>query len=157
MMKRSVLVPAGIAAILSLAFAHAVRSAGAQSAPLGSQKLPTIWSGVYSKVEADQGRQAYKQLCSRCHGTDMNGGLTAPGLIGARFFDRWQGLRLGDVVAYIQAAMPREHEFYVSGDSARAIVSLMLQESRVPPGKELMSTDVNVQHGIRITRRPPAR
>jgi cytochrome c5 len=107
---------------------------------------------VYSKAEADRGRQAYKQLCSRCHGADLKGGLTAPALVGARFFDRWHDLRLGDVVAYIQAAMPREHDFYVPADSARAIVGLMLEESGVPAGHEDMSVDVGVQHAILITR-----
>lgn len=128
-----------------------IAAAGFLSAA-GARVVPTVWSGVYSKAEAERGRQAYKQLCSRCHGADLKGGLTAPGLVGAKFFDRWHDLRLDDVVSYIQAAMPREHEFYVPADSARAIVSLMLQESGVPAGKEDMSTDVNVQRNILITR-----
>jgi len=151
MVKRSLLVPLAVAGFVWLAGARAVRPASAQSA-LGRQPFPTIWSGVYSKTEAERGKQAYAQLCSRCHGADMKGGLTAPGLIGAKFFDRWHDLRLGDVVAYIQAAMPREHEFYVPADSARAIVALMLRESGVPPGREAMSTDIKIQHNILITR-----
>jgi len=134
-----------------------VRTVAAQSAPSGRQPFPTVWSGVYSKAEAESGKQAYAQLCSRCHGADMKGGLTAPGLIGAKCFDRWHDLRLADVVAYIQAAMPQEHEFYVSTDSARAIVALMLQESRVPPGHEPLPTDVKIQRNILITRPPLVR
>jgi cytochrome c len=112
---------------------------------------------VYSKTEAERGKQVYAQLCSRCHGADMKGGLTAPGLIGAKFFDRWHDLRLADVVAYIQAGMPQEHEFYVPADSARPIVALMLRESGVPPGHEPMSTNVKIQHDILITRPPLVR
>ena len=152
MVKRSLFVPVAVAGFVFLAGASAVRTAAGQSAPSGRQPFPTVWSGVYSKTEAESGKQAYAQLCSRCHGTDMKGGLTAPGLIGVKFFDRWHDLRLADVVAYIQAAMPREHEFYVPPDSARAIVALMLQESRVPPGREPMSKDVKIQRDILITR-----
>jgi quinoprotein glucose dehydrogenase len=147
--KRSLLVPLALAGLVSLAGARAVRPVVAQS---GRPRFPTIWSGVYSKPEAEQGKQAYARLCSRCHGTDMKGGLTAPALIGARFFDTWHDHPLADVVAYIQAAMPREHEFYVPADSARAIVARMLQESGVPPGREPISADVKIQQGILITR-----
>jgi quinoprotein glucose dehydrogenase len=152
MVKRSLFVSVAAAGLVFLAGADAVRTAGAQSARSGRQPFPTVWSGVYSKTEAERGKQAYAQLCSRCHGTDMKGGLTAPSLIGAKFFDRWHDLRLADVVAYLQAAMPREHEFYVPADSARAIVGLMLKESGVPAGREAMATDVRVQREILITR-----
>ena len=151
MVKHCLLVPVAVAAVVSLAGARAVRPAAAQSA-LARQPFPTIWSGVYSKTEAERGKQVYAQLCGRCHGTDMKGGLTAPGLIGAKFFDRWHDRRLADVMAFIQAGMPQEHEFYVPADSARAIVALMLRESGVPAGHESMSTDVKIQHDILITR-----
>jgi mono/diheme cytochrome c family protein len=152
MVKRSLFVSVAAAGLMFLAGADAVRTAGAQSPRSGRQPFPTVWSGVYSKTEAERGKQAYTQLCSRCHGTEMKGGLTAPGIIGVKFFDRWHDLRLADVVAYIQAAMPREHEFYVPADSARAIVGLMLQESGVPPGREPMAADVKIQREILITR-----
>jgi mono/diheme cytochrome c family protein len=152
MIKRSFLTPLA-AAFLAVA---GVRVATDQSPRSSDRLFPTIWSGVYSKAEVELGKQTYAQLCSRCHGTDLKGGLTAPPIVGTRFFDRWHDLRLGDVVAYIQASMPREHEFYVPADSARAIVGLMLQESGVPPGKEPMSADIKVQRNILITR-PPLR
>jgi quinoprotein glucose dehydrogenase len=157
MANRSLLIPVAIAGFVFLAGARAVRPAVAQSTPSARRPFPTVWSGVYSKTEAEHGKQAFAQLCSRCHGTDMKGGLTAPGLIGGKFFDRWHDLRLADVVEYIQAAMPREHEFYVSADSARAIVALMLQESGVPSGREPISTDVKIQRNILITRPPLVR
>jgi quinoprotein glucose dehydrogenase len=157
MAKRSLLIPVAVAGFVSLAGAHGVLPAAAQSAPLGRQPFPTVWSGVYSKTEAERGKQVYAQLCSRCHGTDMKGGLTAPSLIGAKFFDKWHDRRLLDVVDYIQAGMPMDHAFYVPRDSARAIVALMLRESGVPPPHEPMSTNVKIQHDILITRPPLVR
>jgi quinoprotein glucose dehydrogenase len=155
--KNVLLVSVAAAGFLFFAGATVIGSSPGQSAPSHQGPFPTVWSGVYSKAEAQRGREVYKQLCSRCHGTDLKGGLTAPALVGDRFFDRWHDLRLGDVVAYIQAAMPREHQFYVSADSARAIVGLMLEESGVPAGQEDISTDASVQHAILITRPRRAR
>jgi mono/diheme cytochrome c family protein len=158
MTKSRWLISVAAAGFLSAATARILASPPGQSGPATREgPFPTIWSGVYSSAEAERGKQAYRQLCSRCHGADMKGGLTEPGLIGAKFFDRWHDLRLGDVVAYIQAAMPREHEFFVSADSAREIVSLMLQESGVPAGAKPMSADLNVQHSILVTRPPKGR
>jgi S-disulfanyl-L-cysteine oxidoreductase SoxD len=156
MAKSSLLMALAAAGFLSVAGAGAAGSTASQSPRSIERHFPTVWSGVYSKADAEQGKQAYAQLCSRCHGADMKGGLTAPAIVGSRFFDRWHDFRLGDVVAYIQAAMPREHEFYVPADSARAIVGLILQQSGVPPGNEPMSTDIKVQRDILITR-PPLR
>jgi cytochrome c5 len=116
------------------------------------QPFPTIWSGVYTQAEADRGKQTSARLCSRCHGTDLKGKSTAPGLTGAKFFDRWNDLRLVDVIAYIQGAMPREHEFFVSADATREIVGFMLQQSGIPPGTEPISRDVKVLNEILITR-----
>jgi len=152
MTKNLLVIPIAAATFLSVAGARLAGSSRGEPALSNDGPFPTVWSGVYSKTEAERGRQAYKEFCSRCHGTDLKGGLTAPGLAGAKFFDRWHDRRLADVVAYIQAAMPREHEFYVPADSARAIASLMLQESGVPAGKEVMSADVNIQRTILITR-----
>ena len=150
MTKHSWLVSVAAAGFL-VATVGVIGSSPGQSSP-SIEPFPTVWSGVYSKAEAERGRQAFRKLCGRCHGADMKGGLTAPSLVGDKFFDRWSDLRLGDVVAYIQAAMPREHEFYVPADSARAIISLMLQESGVPAGHQPMSKDIDVQHSILITR-----
>ena len=157
MTKSSLLIPIAAAAFLAGAGVRVLGSSPGQSARSIDRRFLTVWSGVYSKAEAERGKQAYKELCSRCHGTDLKGGLTAPGLVGAKFFDRWRDLRLSDVVAYIQAAMPQEHNFYVPADSARAIVALMLRESGVPAGQEPISTDVKVQHNILIIREPLTR
>jgi hypothetical protein len=53
--------------------------------------------------------------------------------------------------------MPREHEFFVSAQSTREIVSLMLQESGIPPGKEPISSDAKRLDAILIARPAPAK
>jgi mono/diheme cytochrome c family protein len=156
MINKSLLIPVAAAGLLCVAGARGAASMAAR-AITARERPATVWSGVYSKADADRGKQTYARLCSRCHGVDMKGGATEPGLVGPKFFDRWHDLRLGDIVAYIQSAMPREHDFYVSAPAAREIVSLMLQESGVPPGKAPISSDIATLNQILITRSAPAR
>ena len=118
------------------------------------QPFRTIWSGVYTKNEAARGKEQAAQLCSRCHGADLKGGGAAPTLTGPAFFNRWNNLMLLDAVAYIQSAMPKEHEFFVSADTTREILAFIFQESGIPAGSEPMSKDVKTQAAILITRQP---
>ena len=115
------------------------------------QPFRTVWDGVYTKAEADRGKETAARLCAGCHGTDLKGGA-APKLTGSAFFDRWVNLRLKDVVSYIQAAMPHEQQFYVSADQTRDVIAFMLRESHVPAGHDPISPDVNVLSDILITR-----
>ena len=153
MTPKCLLVAAGIAGLATAAFA----AAGGQTVKPEDhyQHLKTVWAGVYAADDAGRGKQAATTLCARCHGADLTG-ATAPGLTGSKFFDRWSDLRLSDVVTYIQSAMPHEHEFFVTRDSTRDIVSFMLRESGVPPGDAPMTKDLTAMTEIVITR-PPAK
>ncbi len=116
------------------------------------QPFRSVWSGVYTRDEADRGKRAAADLCARCHGAELGGSATAPVLVGPRFFERWHDLRLGDVIAYIQSAMPREHAFFVPAQTARDISAFMLRESGVPAGKTPIPADVQALSEILITR-----
>jgi len=133
----------------------AVVCAGTPSRALAAgqhfQPFKTVWTGVYTREQADRGKSAAAQTCSRCHGVDLKGG-TAPGLTRAAFFDRWHDLKLLDTIVYIQSAMPHGHDFFVSSDSARDIVAFMLQESGVPAGHEPTPKDAEALANILITR-----
>ncbi len=118
------------------------------------QPSPTIWRGVYSKEEADRGKQTAAKLCGACHGPELRGMPRAPALTGPRFFDRWHDLRLIDLIAWIQSAMPGDHGFFVPAKETREIVGYVLRESGVPAGAEPISNDVNVLNQILITRKP---
>jgi hypothetical protein len=72
----------------------------------------------------------------------------------AAIFDRWSELRLFDVVAYIQGAMPSTHAFYVGPEPTRDIVAYILEQSGVPAGKQPIAKDVTVLSQILITRSP---
>ncbi len=124
------------------------RTAGDNHHPSSS----TIWSGVYTPDEADRGKTTGAKLCASCHGPELKGTDKAPRLTGQPFFDKWSELRLADVVAYIQNAMPRTHAFFVGPDDTRDIIAYMLRESGVPAGHQPISKDMNVLNDIFITR-----
>jgi cytochrome c553 len=126
----------------------------AQSAAPDSHydSFSTIWNGVYSPDEAERGKKTAARLCENCHGTDLKGTDKAPRLTGKEFFDQWNDLRLSDVVAYIQSAMPRTHAFYVGPDDTRDIIGYMLRESGVPAGRLPISKDMNVLNQIFVIR-----
>jgi len=134
------------------AAAACLLSAGVASAQ-HFQQVGTIWSGAYALEDATRGRARAEELCVRCHGRDLKG-AEGPKLTGQAFFDRWHDLTLLDPVAYIQTAMPKKHDVFVSSESARAIVAFILKESGVPAGRDPMSDDVDVLLGTLITREP---
>ena len=116
--------------------------------------LKTIWTGVYTKGQATRGGQAYTQVCVRCHRNDLSGGGKGHPLTGPSFFDRWHDLNLRDVFAYIQNSMPHDREVFVPADSARDIVSFLLEKNDVPAGNEALSKDIGTLGRILITRPP---
>jgi len=141
-----------VSSLLCLAAARTSAAQGREGPAPSFQPFKTVWEGVYTKAEAERGKTAYAELCARCHGAGLKGGASSPALAGAAFFDRWHDLRLGDVVAYIQAAMPRAHEFYIAPDKARDITALILAESGIPAGQTVMPGDPDTLAAILITR-----
>jgi len=137
-------------------------SAGAAGLARTMQRVPgepeyqpfrTVWSGVYSKPEAERGKETAARLCGSCHGAELKGG-TAVRLTGPQFFERWDNLRLRDVVVQIQGTMPHGRDFFVPAGSTREVIAFMLRESGVPAGEERMPENLSVLGDILITRAP---
>lgn len=38
----------------------------------------SLWTGLYSKEQADRGRKVYNAQCARCHGEGLLGGEGSP-------------------------------------------------------------------------------
>ena len=50
----------------------------------------TVLDGVYTEGQAERGRRAYTEQCSRCHYEDLRGNPEALGLTGTRFIEAWR-------------------------------------------------------------------
>ena len=62
-----------------------------------AQSGRSIWDGVYTAEQADRGAQLYETWCAECHGGELEGGETAPALLGGEFMWAWNGLSVGDI------------------------------------------------------------
>ena len=60
----------------------------------------------YTAAQAAAGRGLYQANCAGCHGSDLAGRNDAPQLAGAQFVGTWGSRTVGDLVGFIQAAMP---------------------------------------------------
>ena len=57
----------------------------------------SVWSGVYTDTQADQGASLYKTHCVSCHGDTLAGGEQVPALRGVSFGATWESVPLSDL------------------------------------------------------------
>jgi mono/diheme cytochrome c family protein len=74
-----------------------------QAQPQASGK--TVLDGVYSEAQVTRGRTLYTAVCSGCHGDALEG-VSAPGLTGDRFIEKWREGRLDPIYNFIRQRMP---------------------------------------------------
>ena len=114
-----------------MAMAVLVLSCGA------AQARSSIWDGAYTDAQADRGRTAYMQNCSRCHGATLMGTFEIPPLVG-RIMPYYAGSSLETFFDYISTAMPLDHPGSLSPSTNADIVAYILKSNDVPSGaKEL--------------------
>lgn len=74
---------------MTIVICAGIRLAGAQSpehvVTPNYQPFPTIWTGVYATDQAERGKATATKLCGSCHGQELKGTDTAPGLTGPQF------------------------------------------------------------------------
>src|SRR6516162_2859447 len=63
-------------------------------------------AGPYTADQAAAGRTAYQANCAGCHGPDLAGRNDAPQLAGTQFMANWGGRTAGDLINFMQSAMP---------------------------------------------------
>ncbi len=115
-----------------------------------AQDSSSAWSGVFSEVQAERGKEAYSQECAACHLDDMLGDGIAPALIGVPFSFRWSELSLGDMYMAIRTTMPQGAPASLSTKDYVDIVAYILKVNEFPAGDEELPTDEDVLSEIII-------
>lgn len=113
----------------------------------------TVWEGVYSEGQAARGRELYSAKCLSCHGADLNGGETAPALIGVSFQSNWNGLSAGDLSERIRVSMPLGAEGSLSRQQVSDIIAALFKASDYPAGSSELPREPDVLKTIQITPR----
>jgi alcohol dehydrogenase (cytochrome c) len=63
-------------------------------------------AGPYTADQAAAGHGVYQANCAGCHGPDLAGRNDAPQLAGTQFMANWGGRTAGDLINFMQSAMP---------------------------------------------------
>ena len=91
---------------LRILTAVAVACVGCGAAIGASPRQQSVWSGVYTEVQADQGAALYKTHCVTCHGDSLAGGEQVPALRGVSFGATWESVPLSDLFERMRKTMP---------------------------------------------------
>jgi mono/diheme cytochrome c family protein len=124
-----------------------VLAATVLAAMVYGQESASVWDGVYSPEQANQGKAVFSQNCQSCHQEGLVGKLgTAPPLTGAQFKENWNGLTAGDIFKYIKTSMPRGSTTRLSAEDVAKVVAYVFTVNGFPAGqKELPTSDAQLQ------------
>jgi S-disulfanyl-L-cysteine oxidoreductase SoxD len=103
----------------------------------------TTLSGVYTREEADAGKELYAPLCSSCH-LAMNQHSTP------EFRKKWTGKSLSDLYTIMRSTMPKNDPGSLADEDYAVVLAYMLQLNKMPAGKTYLSTDTLELRKIRF-------
>ena len=115
-----------------------------------AQTSRSVWDGVYTSEQAARGAALYSTNCAPCHGTDLNGGESAPPLVGGEFLSNWNGLTVGDLFERIRISMPADRPGRLSREQNTDILTLILSRNQFPARKTELERQTEVMKQIRI-------
>lgn len=128
---------------------------GASGAVLAQAGGRSIWDGVYTTAQAERGKAAYTDNCSKCHGSALEGMDEIPALQGSHLMVDFDGQTVGDLVHRIQTTMPMDNPGTLSPKTVADIASFILQSNGVPAGSSELPTDPSAQSLIRFQASKP--
>ena len=114
------------------------------------------WDGVFTADQATQGKAAYDNKCSICHGAELLGQEMAPPLSGGSFLSNWSGQSLNDLFARIKTTMPASDPGSLSSAETALITAYILSFNQLPAGTTPLPTDEAGLSTITLTAEKPA-
>ena len=109
-----------------------------------AQTTRSVWDGVYTEDQAKRGAAVYAKECAACHGADLNGGESAPPLVGGSFLSNWNTLTVGDLFERIRESMPQDNPGRLSRQQDADVLAFMLQTNEFPAGKTELDKQTEV-------------
>ena len=114
------------------------------------------WDGVFTADQATQGKAAYDNKCSICHGAELLGQEMAPPLSGGFFLSNWSGQSAGDLFNRIKTTMPANDPGNLSSAETALITAYILSFNQFPAGATPLPSDDAGLSTIKITAEKPA-
>lgn len=117
--------------------------------------IRTVWSGVYSEVQAYSGEKVADTVCLGCHGAGLAGGDSGPKLTGADFLTEWNGRSAGELFDYIGTQMPENAPGSLKKEDVASVVAYILKVNTMPAGKQELPVEQGALAGITILAAKP--
>ena len=122
------------------ALAIAALTAGAWLAHAAQDAAPraasrSVWDGVYTKAQADRGRELYATHCLACHGESLEGNGPVRALTGPEFAANWNGLSMGDMLDRTRTSMPLAKPGTLSRQQVADLLAFVLSANKFPAGE----------------------
>ncbi len=92
--------------VLNRNTAVVILAAGGAVVLAGQQNRVQPTTGVFTAEQAASGRNVYQTSCAGCHGADLAGNGNASPLAGSLFMGSWGNRTSGDLIAFLEGAMP---------------------------------------------------
>jgi alcohol dehydrogenase (cytochrome c) len=104
-------------------------------------------AGPFTAQQADAGRTAYQTSCSGCHAADLSGIGNALPLSGLPFTGSWGNRTVGDLVGFMEGAMPPNNPGGLGEQNYLNITAFILQSNGARAGNQALTANSSV--GIR--------
>jgi quinoprotein glucose dehydrogenase len=107
---------------------------GAQKAVSGAASR-SVWDGVYTKEQAERGKELYTTHCLACHGESLEGNGPAKTLVGPEFTANWNGISVGDMLDRTRTSMPLARPGTLSRQQVADLLAFVLSANKFPAGE----------------------
>jgi mono/diheme cytochrome c family protein len=115
----------------------------------------TIWSGVFSDIQARRGERIAGNSCSGCHGPELEGGDSGPKLAGPVFLQKWSGKTVWELFDFIQTGMPQDSPGSLSKANVANVLAYILEANKAASGASDLPLDQAALAKIRIVGQVP--
>ena len=93
-------------------------------------------AGVYTSAQANAGRAIYQANCASCHGADLSGQNSASALAGGLFLSSWGERTPGDLVMFLEGAMPPGNPGSLGEQAYINVAAYILDYNGARPGDQ---------------------
>ena len=114
----------------------------------------SVWDGIYTIAQAEQGAKEYANACSSCHSANLRGNSNSPSLIGSSFLFLWDNRPLGELFTSIRTQMPTNAPNSLSTETYISILAFIMDANQFPSGDVELVANPRTLRRIRITGRP---
>ena len=114
----------------------------------------SVWDGIYSSTQAQDGLALYQQHCAGCHGQSMGGVPGIPAVSGPAFMAGWQGKSTAELFEYLTTTMPPNKTGSLNRRQMADVLAAILQGNHFPSGKTRLDEYSAISQPRLISRQP---